>query len=251
MRFAVHERGKTTFYTFGGLDWVGSGYTEWPDISIVKGCVGGTAIHVMYGGESWTMHGVFDRDRVVCKRMVTKGVANVSCDSLYAEGALFWKYVCPDSQGRVSLGKTIRWVDSAVNCKTIGNIIYRDGAAYAHSKSDGYVDTDIPLNLVRICDMGARDVSMYNGVMYTASHEDDLLWCRDLRSPMSFSINVGWDPRNKHADGPIVNNAGMVLMVSCNNKTVQIVDIRYDVVHYEADISNIVKAINRYQALPD
>lgn len=249
MRFAVHERGKTTFYTFDGLDWVKSGYTGWSDVALLKGCVGGTAIHVMYGKDSGTMHRIFDRDQVACQHLL-RGEANVPCEGLYAEGTLFWKYVCPGSQRRVSLGKKIRWVHSPVDCGTIGNIIYRDGAAYAHSKSDGYVDTDIPLNLVRICDMGARDISMYNGVMYTASYGDNLLWCRDLRSPVPFSIDVGWDPRNKHEDGPIVNNAGMVLMVSCD-KTVQIVDIRYNVAHYEVDISNMVKAINTWQVLPD
>lgn len=251
MRAAVHVMGRETiFHTFDGFDWIESGRTLWGDLS-PNGwvCAGGDAVILTsFTANSNTRHKVYDGAGLVCE--VMRPFTDISpIYAFYESGRLVFLYT--DFSSLLSCGTTHRWVNAGTQLgDSLGHsAFYRDGRVYMQNTTDGYVETDIPTHLVRVCDEGedVRIIGTHMGTIYAmGAYEPTRLWCRDMRAPLPFSIPIG--ATTDRADGRIVTSDGLILMAG-RVATMRIIDIRSTDLWYEISTESLLKKAP-YVSLP-
>lgn len=234
MRFALNDNGGVAFYAFDGCGWIKSGYTpvNWGDNMTTRWQpIGGNVIMLMHYGTNDTYIAKAGNTEICRFRNVSGEQPSAV---IYRPGVLFPAY---SSVGRnmVSCGSDIRWVRSSTQLDgRVWRPVYHDGIVYLRNKIDGHVDTDIPMRLVRMCtdDALAITIGMDRGVMYGVGYYENLLWCRDLRAPEPFSIDVDWGNCAAGSDAQILADSGLIVMPT-REGAIQIVDIRSSAAYYE------------------
>jgi hypothetical protein len=252
MRAAVHALDRETiFYTFDGRDWNESGRTSWGNLRPnTWRCAGGDAVILLWHGTDSLVHSVYDGTKLMCE--FQRPHADIAPFRIFYESGKL-VFLSTDFRSLISCGTTHRWVDADTQIRETSqcNAIYRDGRVYMQNAIDGYVETDIPTHLVRVCDDGrnARVIGMHMESIYAMDIDGPpRLWCRDLRAPLPFNTPIGASVYG--TDECIVTNDGLILMARNPRPSImQIVDIRSTDSFYEISTESMAKG-GPYISLP-
>jgi hypothetical protein len=232
------RQGGSVFYTFNGSDWIESGRTSYPPTKWedVKYATGNTLMVYEHGNKRMNDRITLrDGDRILSS--VPGYIHDFQyCSHFYADGD-----ICMLSTSHVfrhpivSCGKSTKYVeaDKSLSYEHVKN--YREGIVYMASNRDTRIDTDIPIQLVKIGDMlHMYDVGMHDHCLYAVETVKDRdLWCRDIRIPASF--RTGRSYSGIYFDRPpICTKSGIIMYITVDSPhAFGIVDMRYPSVEYE------------------